>query len=95
MAAVAWLLLGRGARRPRRQLRRITHTVFRSRPTMTVAVFSLSALALATVFSAASQAPIVWPATTWMLPGLPSLGNALHAVQSWLLGHTVGVLHVP
>jgi hypothetical protein len=94
-AAVAWLLLGRGARRPRRQLRRITHTLFRSRPTMTVAVFSLSALALATVFSAASQAPIVWPATSWMLPGLPSLGNALHAVQSWLLGHTVGVLHVP
>jgi hypothetical protein len=26
---------------------------------------------------------------------MPSLGSALHSVQSWILGRTMGMLHVP
>jgi hypothetical protein len=62
---------------------------------MTVALISCSALAAAAVLSALSQPPLIWPATSWMLPALPSFGSALHSVQNWLLGRTVGVLHLP
>ncbi|HVT67364.1 MAG TPA: hypothetical protein VHF26_06425, partial [Trebonia sp.] len=93
-AAVAWTLLSGGARRPRRALRRVSHSVFRTRPAMTVAVISLCALAAAAVSSDFSQLPFMWPATTWVLPGMPSIGNVLHTIQSWLLTHTVGMLHV-
>jgi predicted Ser/Thr protein kinase len=95
-AAVAWYCLGPGSKRPRRQLRRITGSVIRSRAAMVVAIISTWALAAATISAAASaQPPLVWPATSWMLPHLPSLGGTLHSVQRWLLRNTVGVLHLP
>ena len=51
------------------------------------------------VSSALSQPPLIWPATSstlpHLLPGLPSLGGALHTVQKWLLGNTVSMLHLP
>jgi protein kinase-like protein len=94
-AAIAWYCFGPGSRRPRRQLRRITHGTIRTRGVMTVALISGSALAAAAVLSAVSQPPLIWPATSWMLPALPSFGSALHSVQNWLLGRAVGVLHLP
>jgi predicted Ser/Thr protein kinase len=94
-AAVAWYCIGPGSRRPRRQLRRITGSVIRSRAAMIVAIISTWALAAATVSSAFSQPPLVWPAASWMLPHLPSLGGTLHSVQRWLLRNAVGVLHLP
>ncbi|HWG02735.1 MAG TPA: hypothetical protein VG164_12935, partial [Trebonia sp.] len=94
-AAVAWYCLGPGSHGPRRQLRRISHGVIRSRAAMTVGLISSWALAAATVSSMLSQPPLVWPATTWMLPHLPSLGASLHSVQQWLLGRAVGMLHLP
>ena len=30
-----------------------------------------------------------------LMPGLPSLGGLLHSLQKWLLGNTVGMLHLP
>jgi hypothetical protein len=94
-AAIAWYCLGPGSRRPRRQLRRITQGTIRSHGVMTVALISGWALAGAAVLSALSQPPLIWPATSWMLPALPSVGSALHSVQNWLLGRTVGMLHLP
>jgi hypothetical protein len=95
-AAVAVYAIGPGSRRPRRQLRRISSTVIRTRAAMVVALIATWALAAATVSSALSQPPLIWPATSWMLPHvLPSMGGTLHTIQKWLLRHTVGVLHVP
>ena len=94
-AAVAWYVLGPGSQLPRRQLRRLSHGLFRSRSAATVAVISSCALAAAAVSGDFSQPPFVWPATSWMLPHLPSLGSALHSVQKWLLGRAVSVLHLP
>jgi hypothetical protein len=94
-AAVAWYCVGPGSRRPRRQLRRITGSVVRSRAAMVVAIISTWALAAAAVSLAPSQPPLVWPAASWMLPHLPSLGGTLHSVQERLLRSTVGVLHLP
>ncbi len=94
-AAVAFFCFGPGSRRPRRQLRRMTGGMIRSRAAMTVAIISSGALAAATVSSALSQPPLVWPATSWMLPQLPSLGRSLHSVQQGLLGHAVRMLHLP
>ncbi|HEV3381544.1 MAG TPA: protein kinase [Trebonia sp.] len=94
-AAIAWYCLGRGSRGPRRQLRRISHGLFRTRGTMTVAVISSCALAAAAVSGDFSTPPDIWPATSWMLPHLPSFGNTLHSVQKWLLGRAVSVLHLP
>jgi len=94
-AAVAMYCFGPGSGRPRRQLRRMTGGVIRSRAAMTVAIISTWAFALALVTSALSQPPLVWPATSWMLPQLPSLGRALHSVQQGLLGHAVRMLHLP
>jgi hypothetical protein len=95
-AAVAMYAVGPGSRRPRRQLRRISATVIRSRASMVVAIIATWALAAAAVSSALSQPPLIWPATSWMLPHvLPSMGGTLHAIQKWLLRDTVGVLHVP
>jgi predicted Ser/Thr protein kinase len=94
-AAVAWYCLGRGSRGPRRQLRRLSHGLFRTRSAMTVAVFSSCALAAAAVSGAFSTPPDVWPAASWMLPHLPSLGNTLHSVQKWLLGRAASLLHLP
>ena len=94
-AAVAFFCFGPGSRRPRRQLRRITGGVIRSRAAMTVAIISSWALAVATVSSALSQPPLVWPASSWMLPQLPSLGRSLHSVQQGLLGHAVRMLNLP
>jgi hypothetical protein len=94
-AAVAWYCVGPGSRRPRRQLRRMSVGVIRTRMAMTVAVIATWALAAAAVSSALSQPPVVWPATSWMLPHLPSLGGVLHTVQKWLLRNTVGMLHLP
>ena len=62
---------------------------------MLVAIISTWALAAAAVSSAFSQPPLVWPAASWMLPHLPSLGGILHSVQKQLLRNTVGVLHLP
>jgi hypothetical protein len=94
-AAVAFFCFGPGSRRPRRQLRRITGGVIRSRAAMTVAIIASWALAAATVSSALSQPPLVWPASSWMLPQLPSLGRSLHSVQQGLLGHAVRMLNLP
>jgi predicted Ser/Thr protein kinase len=94
-AAVAWYCLGPGSHRARRQLQRMTHGAIRSHGVMAVAIISSWALALATVLSALSQPPLIWPATSWMLPHLPSLGSALHSVQQWLLGRAMGMLHLP
>jgi serine/threonine protein kinase len=98
-AAVAMYCLGPGSRAPRRQLRRMSTAVIRTRGVMLVACISTMALALAVVSSALSQPPLIWPATSstvpHLLPMLPSLGGALHSVQGWLLGHTVRMLHLP
>jgi hypothetical protein len=94
-AAMAWYCLGHGGRGPRRQLRRLSHGLFRTRGAMLVAVLSSCALAAAAVSGDFSTPPDVWPATSWMLPHLPSLGSALHSVQKWLLGRAVSVLHLP
>ena len=94
-SAVAFYCCGPGSRRPRRQLRRMTGGAIRSRAVMMVALISSWALAAAAVSSVLSQPPLVWPATSWMLPQLPSLGRVLHSVQQGLLGHAVRMLHLP
>lgn len=94
-AAVAFFCFGPGSRRPRRQLRRMTGGMIRSPAAMTVAIIASWALAAATVSSALSQPPLVWPASSWMLPQLPSLGRSLHSVQQGLLGHAVRMLNLP
>jgi hypothetical protein len=98
-AAVALYCVGPGSAAPRRQLRRMSTSVIRSRAALAVALISCWALALAIVSSAFSQPPLIWPATSstvpHLLPGLPSLGGTLHSLQKWLLGNTVGMLHLP
>jgi hypothetical protein len=96
-AAVAFYCAGPGSRVPRRQLRRMSAAVIHSPMALTVAFISAWALALAVVSSALSQPPLIWPVSTvpHLLPGLPSVGGALHSVQKWLLGNTVGMLHLP
>jgi predicted Ser/Thr protein kinase len=101
-AAVAVYCVGAGSRAPRRQLRRMSAAVIRSRGAMIAACISAVALALAVLSSAFSQPPLIWPATSSTIPHLlptinmlPSLGGALHAVQRWLLANTVGMLHLP
>jgi predicted Ser/Thr protein kinase len=98
-AAVALYCVGPGSHAPRRQLRRMSSSVIRSRAALVVAFISCWALALAVVSSAFSQPPLIWPATSstipHLMPGLPSLGRALHSLQKGLLGHTVGMLHLP
>jgi hypothetical protein len=98
-AAVAFYCVGPGSATPRRQLRRISASIIRSRAALAVAFISSWALALAVVTSAFSQPPLIWPATSstlpHLMPGLPSLGGMLHSVQGWLLRHTVGMLHLP
>jgi hypothetical protein len=100
-AAVAFYCVGAGSRAPRRQLRRMSAAVIRSRGAMIAACISAVALALAILSSAFSQPPLIWPATASTIPHLlptinmlPSLGGALHAVQGWLLRNTVGMLHL-
>jgi len=98
-AAVALYCVGPGSAAPRRQLRRMSASVIRSRAALTVAFISTWALALAVVSSAFSQPPLIWPATSstipHLMPGLPSLGGTLHSLQKWLLSNTVGMLHLP
>jgi predicted Ser/Thr protein kinase len=101
-AAVALYCLGPGSRAPRRQLRRMSTAVIRTRGVLLVACISSMALALAVVSSALSQPPLIWPATSSTVPHLlptinmlPSVGGTLHSVQGWLLRHTVRVLHLP
>jgi serine/threonine protein kinase len=101
-AAVALYCLGPGSRAPRRQLRRMSTAVIRTRGVLLVACISSMALALAVVSSALSQPPLIWPATSSTIPHmlptinvLPSVGGTLHSVQGWLLRHTVRVLHLP
>ncbi|MGH3277825.1 MAG: serine/threonine-protein kinase [Trebonia sp.] len=98
-AAVACYCLGPGSRAPKRQLRRISVSVVRSPMALSVAFISCWALALAVVSSALSQPPLIWPATSSMvphlMPGLPSFGGWLHSLQKWLLGNSVGMLHLP
>ncbi len=94
-AAIAWCAVGPGSASPRRQLRRMTSGVVRSRGAMLVALIACWSLAAAAVSSALAQPPLLWPGTTWMLPHLPSLGDSLHSVQQWLLRHAVSVLHLP
>jgi len=98
-AAVACYCFGPGSRTPKRQLRRMSASVIHSKMALTVAFISCWALALAVVSSALSQPPLIWPATSstvpHLMPGLPSLGGSLHTFQKWLLGNTVGMLHLP
>jgi serine/threonine protein kinase len=98
-AAIAFYCVGLGSGAPRRQLRRMSASVIRSRAALVVAFISCWALALAVVSSAVSQPPLIWPATAstipHLMPGLPSLGGSLHSVQRWLLRNTVGMLHLP
>jgi hypothetical protein len=98
-AAIAVYCVGPGSGAPRRQLRRMSASVIRTRAALVVAFISCWALALAVVSSALSQPPLIWPATAstipHLMPGLPSLGGTLHSVQRWLLHNTVGMLHLP
>jgi serine/threonine protein kinase len=101
-AAVAFYCVGPGSRAPRRQLRRMSAAVIRSRGAMIAACIAAVALALAVLSSAFSQPPLIWPATASTVPHLlptinvlPSLGRTLHTVQGWLLRSTVGMLHLP
>jgi len=98
-AAIAVYCVGPGSGAPRRQLRRMSSSLIRSRAALVVAFISCWALALAVVSSTLSQPPLIWPATAstipHLMPGLPSLGGALHSVQRWLLRNTVGMLHLP
>ena len=101
-AAVAFYCVGPGSRAPRRQLRRMSGALIRSRGVMIAVCISTVALALALLSSAFSQPPLIWPATASTIPHLlptinvlPSLGRTLHAVQGWLLDNTVGMLHLP
>ncbi|HEX4832259.1 MAG TPA: protein kinase [Trebonia sp.] len=94
-AAVAWIIVGPGSARPRRQLRRITGGMIRSSGVMVVVVVVAWCLALAAVSSALSTSPYLWPANTWALPHLPSLGSSLHAVQQYLLDHAASAVHLP
>jgi predicted Ser/Thr protein kinase len=98
-AAVAFYCVGPGSAAPRRQLRRMSTSVIRSRAALAVAFIFSWALALAIVSSVFSQPPLIWPATSstipHLMPGLPSLGGTLHSLQKWLLGNTVGMLHLP
>jgi hypothetical protein len=97
-AAIAVYCIGPGSGAPRRQLRRMSASVIRTRGALAVAFISCWALALAVVSSALSQPPLIWPATAstipHLMPGLPSLGSALHSVQRWLLRNTMGMLHL-
>jgi predicted Ser/Thr protein kinase len=98
-AAVAFYCVGPGSAAPRRQLRRMSTSVIRSRAALVVAFIFSWALALAVVSSAFSQPPLIWPATSstipHLMPGLPSLGGTLHSFQKWLLSNTVSMLHLP
>ncbi len=94
-AAVAWSAVGPGSAAPRAEIRRITMGVVRGQGAMAVALIATWCLALAAVSSALAQPPYLWPATNWMLPHLPSLGNSLHSVQQWLLRRAVSMLHLP
>jgi serine/threonine protein kinase len=98
-AAIALYCLGPGSRAPRSQLRKLAGSIIHTRTTLIAVFIATWALALAIVTSALSQPPLIWPATAstipHLLPGLPSLGAALHSVQKWLLGNTVGMLHLP
>ncbi len=98
-AAIAFYCVGPGSTAPRRQLRRMSASVIRTRSALVVAFISCWALALAVVSSALSQPALIWPATAstvpHLMPGLPSLGGLLHSVQRWLLRNTVGMLHLP
>jgi hypothetical protein len=98
-AAIAFYCVGPGSGTPRRQLRRMSASVIRTRPALVVAFISCWALALAVVSSALSQPPLIWPATAstvpHLMPGLPSLGATLHSVQRWLLRNPVGMLNLP
>jgi predicted Ser/Thr protein kinase len=98
-AAIACYCFGPGSRAPKRQLRRIGASVIGSRLSLVVAFISCWALALAVVSYALSQPPLIWPATAstipHLMPGLPSFGSTLHSLQKWLLGNTVGMLHLP
>jgi predicted Ser/Thr protein kinase len=94
-AAVAWSAVGPGSGAPRAEIRRITMGVVRGQGAMAVVLIVSWCLALAAVSSALAQPPYLWPAANWMLPHLPSLGNALHSVQQWLLRRAVGMLHLP
>jgi hypothetical protein len=101
-AGIAWLCIGPGSGPAKRQLGRMTATLIKTRAAMTVAWISSLSLAAAMVSLAASQPPLIWPATSstlpHLMPALPSLGGTLHSVQGWLLRHTrhtVGMLHLP
>jgi predicted Ser/Thr protein kinase len=100
-AAVAWYCVGPGSRGPRRQLRRMTGSVIKTRVAMLAALISTWSLGAAAVSAMLSQPPLIWPATTWVIPhlwpslGLQSLGRTLHTVQGWLLRHSMGMLHLP
>lgn len=99
-AAVACYCFGPGSRGPKRQLRRISASVIRSRGALIVALISSWALALAIVSPALDQPPVLWPTTASMFPhltGLPSLGGVLHSLQRLLLHETRGMrmLHLP
>jgi len=94
-AVVAWSAVGPGSGAPRAEIRRITTSVARGPGTMAIVLVVSWCLALAALSSALAQPPYLWPAANWMLPHLPSLGNALHSVQQWLLRRAVGMLHLP
>jgi serine/threonine protein kinase len=97
-AAIALYCVGPGSRAPRWQLRKLAGGIH-TRTTFVAIFIAVWAFALAIVTSALSQPPLIWPATAstipHLLPGLPSLGGALHSVQQWLLRNTVGMLHLP
>jgi len=95
-AAVAWYCLGPRSGQPRRQLRRALRGAIQSRGLMLVGLISSTALAAAAVLSALSQPSLIFPANGWVVPAVfPFIGGILHAIQSWLLGVSVSMLHLP
>lgn len=90
-AVVAWYAAGPGSSRPRRQLGRVFGTVVHTRAAFTVAAIATWALALAAVTQALGQPPLYWPASTGMMPHLPSFTDYLTNVERSLLHSTSGM----
>ena len=82
-AVVVWYALGPGSRRPRRQLRRMSAPLARTRMSALAAATAMWALAAAAVTFAISQPPYYWPA---IAPAIP------HAA---LMPHLPLVPHLP
>jgi predicted Ser/Thr protein kinase len=91
-AVVAWFAAGPGSKRPRRQLGRVVGTMARTRGAFAVAVIATWALAAAAVIQTTSQPPLYWPASTGMMPHLPSITSTLTHAEHSLLRSTANFI---